>query len=782
MPGEKIGPYRVERQLGSGGMGEVYLAYDDRLRRHVAIKQLRADKSAPDSRDRFRREAQAVAMLSHSSIVQVYDIVVEDDLDNLVMEFVEGHPLSVLIGSGPLSAPKVIRLAKEVAAGLAEAHSKGIVHRDLKSENIIITRSGQAKILDFGLAKQLFEPDPGLSMIGTVVGTYRSMSPEQAQGHKVDHRTDLFSLGVLLYEAATGKSPFQGPSAIATLAKLVTQKQIPALSLQPEIGPDLSDLIDALLEKSPDQRPQSAAEVGGALERFSDHYPQASTSNFRIYSSSTGIPLPPTHSDDATQVFNPFVSSSTHVSTAEEHRSIAVLPFVNMSTDEENEYFSDGLTEDLTLVLGQLPGLKVASRTSAFTFKGKNLNVQEIGRTLKVESVLAGSVRKAGQRLRISAELTSVADGQQTWAERYDRDMGDVFALQDEIAKTIADALKIQLGRLQSVPLKKTPTPNVEAYNLYLKGRYHWNRRYAGGLQKGMQYFTQAIAADPNFALPHSGLADSFAILAFYNYMPPHEGFSKALNSARQALALDKDLSEAHACVAWVTSFFVWDWKTAENEFQRSLALNPNWATAYSWYSSHLQALGHQEAAKRAIEKAHQIEPLAVSICGAVAFSHYLSGEYRQGEQMAREALEIDPNFAAGYSFLGFNLLGQESWSEAIETFEKALTLMGGLSLIKGLLGYCYARGGQETKALVLLEEMLEQGRAGYVSTFFVAWLYLGLRDVDSCFEWLEKSFEERNNWLVFLEVLPPFAEIRLDPRFRSLSARVGLDAYHAPH
>ena len=783
MPVEKIGPYRVERQLGSGGMGEVFLAYDDRLRRHVAIKQLRPDKTSPDLRERFRREAQAVAILCHSSIVQVFDLVEQDGIDHLVMEFVEGKPLSALIAGGPLPAPKVVRLAKDVCSGLAEAHSKGIVHRDLKSENIMVTRAGQAKILDFGLAKQLAEPDAGLSVVGAVVGTYRSMSPEQAQGHQVDHRTDLFSFGVLLYEAATGKSPFQGPSALATLAKLVTQRQIPARSLEPEIGEELSGLIDWLLEKTPERRPQDAAAIGAVLERFGEVYPQTSTSTstsfFRGFSSSAALPLPLTHSDDATKVFNPFVSSSTHTTVSYTLRSIAVLPFVNRSADEENEYFSDGLTEDLTQVLSQIPGLKVASRTSAFSFKGKNLTVQEIGRALGVESVLEGSVRKAGQRLRISAQVTSAGDGHQLWSERYDRDLTDVFALQDEIARTIAEALKIKLGRLEHLPIAKRATPDVEAYNLYLKGRYHWNRRFAGGLQKGMEHFRQAIAADPKFALPHSGLADSFAILAFYNYIPPHLGFSQALAAARQALALDPDLSEAHACVAWVTSFFVWDWKAAENEFQRAIGLNPNWGTAYSWYSFHLHALGHSEASWRAIEKAFQIEPLSVSISGALSFNCYLHGEYDRGAQVARDALEIDANFAAGFSFLGFNLMGQKAWPEAIEAFETAIRMMGGLSLVKGLLGYCYAKSGQEEKARQVLDELLETGKTAYVSTFFVAWLQFGLGEIDACFEWLDKSFEERNNWLAFLEVLPTLEPLRSDPRFASLSARIGLDQYH---
>lgn len=780
MPPEKIGPYRVERQLGSGGMGEVFLAYDERLHRHVAIKLLRSAKGAPpDLRERFRREAQAVAKLNHSTIVQIYDIVVEDDADHIVMEYVEGKALSTLLAANPLPLPKLIRIAREVCAGLVEAHSKGIAHRDLKAENIVITPTGQAKILDFGLAKKLWEPElnTALSVPGAVLGTFRSMSPEQAQGREVDHRTDLFSFGVLLYEAATGKSPFHGGSGLALLAKVITQRQVPAKSLVPELGDELSDLIDRLLEKLPEKRPQTALEVAAALDRLAErhHVTTTSVSTFSSVSGSHGA----VRDDSTAEIrFNPFSSSSGQSLRRDSSRSIAVLPFVNMSADEENEYFSDGLTEDLAVVLAQLPGLRVASHTSSFAFKGKSLNIQEIGATLQVESVLTGSVRKAGKRLRITAQVTNVSDGFQVWSERYDRDLDDVFALQDEIAKTIAETLKLKLGNFDQ-PLKQRFTPDVEAYNLYLKGRYHWNRRYAGGLRKGMELFQQAIAADPGFAQPYAGLADSFAILAFYNYLPPHEGFSKALTAARQALALDEKLAEAHASLAWVTSFFEWDWKNAEREFQRAIGLNPNWGTAYSWYSFHLLALGHFDASRRAIEKAQQVEPLSVSIGGAVSFSMFLHGDYERGLQVAKDAIETDANFAAGYTFMGWNLLGKQAWDEAIEMLEKALELMGGLSLVKGMLGYCYAKKGDEAKARALLAELLTQAETSYVSTFFVGFLYLGLGDRESFFDWLEKAFEERNNWLVFLEVLPTFAEVRSDVRMRALSAKIGLDRYH---
>lgn len=786
MPPEKIGPYRVERQLGSGGMGEVFLAYDERLHRHVAIKQLRAAiGAAPDLLERFRREAQAVAKLNHGSIVQIYDVVVAGDADHIVMEYVEGKSLSTLVAAGPLSVNKVIRLAKEVCAGLVEAHSKGIAHRDLKAENVVITPNGQAKILDFGLAKKLWEPEfnPALSVPGAVLGTFRAMSPEQAQGREVDHRTDLFSFGVLLYEAATGKSPFQGASGLALLAKVITQRQVPAKSLVPEIGDELSDLIDRLLEKLPEKRPQNAVEVAVVLDRLAERYHVSATS-VSTYSSissvSTGQGLVRDDSTAEARLFNPFHSSSAHSLGRDSGRSIAVLPFVNMSADEENEYFSDGLTEDLAVVLAQIPGLRVASHTSSFAFKGKSLTIQEIGATLMVESVLTGSVRKAGQRLRITAQVTNVIDGFQIWSERYDRNLDDVFALQDEIAKTIAETLKLKLVNFDQ-PLTKRLTPDIEAYNLYLKGRYHWNRRFAGGLRKGLEFFQQAIAADPAFALPYSGLADSFAILAFYNYVPPHEGFSKALTAARQALALDDQLAEAHASLAWVTSFFEWDWKTAEREFQRAIALNPGWGTAYSWYSFHLHALGHVEASRRAIEKAFQVEPLSVSISGAVSFSMFLHGDYDRGLQVAKDAIDIDANFAGSYSFMGWNLLGKQAWSEAIEVLEKALQLMGGLSLIKGMLGFCHAKKGDEAKAQQLLAELLEQSQTSYVSTFFVAFLYLGLDDLDAFFDWLEKAFEERNNWLVFLEVLPTFAPVRSDERMRALSAKIGLDRHHHP-
>jgi len=393
MPPEKIGPYRLERQLGSGGMGEVFLAYDERLHRYVAIKLLRAAKgTASDLRERFRREAQAVAKLSHGSIVQIYDIVVDDDADHIVMEYIEGKSLSSLIASGPLPLPNAIRIAREVCAGLVEAHAKGIVHRDLKAENVVVTPTGHAKILDFGLAKELgVELNTPLSTPGTVLGTFRSMSPEQAQGHEVDHRTDLYSFGVLLYEMVTGKSPFMGGTGLALLAKVMTQRQVPAKSLVPEVGDELSDLIDRLLEKLPERRLQTAAEVAVVLDRLAERHHYSTTSGPAFFMiSSSGVA-----SDDPTAEirFNPHSSSSGHSSRRDSSRSIAVLPFINMSADEENEYFSDGLTEDLAVTLAQLPGLRVASHTSAFAFKRKSLSVQEIGAALQVESVLTGSVQ-----------------------------------------------------------------------------------------------------------------------------------------------------------------------------------------------------------------------------------------------------------------------------------------------------------------------------------------------------------------------------------------------------
>lgn len=788
MPRDKVGPYRVERQLGSGGMGEVLLAFDDRLQRHVAIKKLHlAMFSAPDLRERFRREAQAVAKLNHSSIVQIHDIVVEDDTEHIVMEYVEGKTLASLVAAGPLPVGKVIRIAREVCAGLVEAHSKGIAHRDLKAENVVITPTGQAKILDFGLAKRLWDTEfnPSQTAPGAVFGTFRAMSPEQAQGREVDHRSDLFSFGVLLYEALTGKSPFHGSSGLSLLAQVISQRQPPAKSLVPEIPDELSDWIDRLLEKAPERRPQTAIEVAIALERLAERYPASSTAGLAPLSPSLSTSsLSPSPSagragfrgDSSVElVFDPFSSSTAHPTTSGQGRSIAVLPFANLSADAENEYFSDGLTEDLASVLAQIPGLRVASHTSSLAFKGKSPSVQEVGTALNVESVLTGSVRKAGVRLRITARLTHVRDGFEAWSERYDRELNDVFALQDEIARTIAETLRLELagdGRAARV----RSAPDGEAYNAYLKGRYHWSRRFAGGLRKGMEYFQQAIAADPAFAPPYTGLADSFAILAFYNYVAPGDGFPKALAAARQALALDESLAEAHASLALVMSFYEWDWKTAEREFQRAIGLNPGWGTAYAWYSVHLFALGHPEASRRAIEKAMRVEPLSASIGGAASFSMFLQGDHDRGIRLAKEALETDPSFAAGYAFLGWNLLGKEAWGEATSVLETAVERMGDPSLVKAMLGFCHARSGDEAKARAVLAELLGRAETSYVSSFFVALLYLALEERDKVFEWLDKAFDERNNWLAFLESLPTLAPLRSDPRMRVLSTRVGLD------
>ena len=758
-------------------MGDVYLAYDDRLRRRVAIKQLRPGKDADgEQRERLRREAQAVARLSHNAIVQVYDIVTENDLDHVVMEYVEGESLAELLCAGPLPNSRLLRLAREVCAGLVEAHSKGIAHRDLKAENVLVTASGQSKILDFGLAKQLWESerDTRLSVAGTIVGTYRAMSPEQALGKDVDHRSDLFSFGVLLYEASTGKTPFHAESSLAILSKVLTQPHVPALDLAPQIGEGFSALIDDLLRKDPQNRPQTAVEVANRLERVAEQLGVSSGAASPYSLSSTSIGSRSDASTSGVRAFDPYASSSSHSGIIDGLRSIAVLPFVNMSSDEENEYFSDGLTEDLSMVLSQLDGLNVASRTSAFAYKGKDMDVQEIGAALGVQSILEGSVRKAGQRIRITARVVNVADGQQVWSERYDRQLEDVFELQDEIAQTIAEQLEVTiLGTGEFHAAREAP--DVDAYNLYLKGRYHWNRRYGGGLQKGMEFFQQAIQVDPGFALPYSGLADSFAILGFYNYLPPNEAFPKALTAARQALALDETLAEAHASLAWATTFYEWDWKTAERHYQRALKLNPRWATAYSWYSFHLHALGQTEASRRTIEKAHRVEPLAVGISGALSFSMFLHRQYDRGLQVAKDALDIDSEFAAAYPFMAFNHIGQRDWPKAVKVLEKAVVLMGGLSLVKGLLGYSLAKNGEEERARKVLDDLLQTSESAYVSAFFVAAVYMGLGSELDTWEWLEVAYEERNNWLVFIDVLPIFEPLRFQPRYLDLLKKIGL-------
>jgi eukaryotic-like serine/threonine-protein kinase len=716
-PGTRLGPYEIVALLGSGGMGEVHKAIDTRLGRTVAIKILYSAHT-----DRFEREARAIAALNHPNICTLYDV----GPDYLVMEYIEGTPLK-----GPLPAEEAARLALEIAGALQVAHAAGIVHRDLKPGNILIARSG-LKLLDFGLAKVqpagAVETTVTQTQAGQILGTAGYMSPEQVQGQPVDARSDIFSFGAVLYEMLSGRRAFDSETAIATMAAILHIEPGPL-----EAPPELARVITRCLRKSPADRFQNMAEVITALEAGK---------------------LP---------------------TALERTPSIAVLPFANMSGDKDNEYFSDGLAEEILNALTKLPGLKVVARTSAFAFKGRNEDVRGIGETLGATHVLEGSVRKAQNRVRVTAQLIGIADGCHLWSERYDREMIDIFAIQDEISDAIVDVLRLKLASSTNrLAARRSVEP--AAFEAYLRGRYYFNKRTESDLNKSIEYFNQALELDPAYALAYAGLSESFIMLGIFGVRPPSDIYPKANLAAMKALELDETLAEAHDALAHVRGAFDWDLRGAEQHYRRALELNPNYSTAHQRYGHLLALMQRHDEALAQLKRARDLDPLSVPVNGFLGLVYMKARQYGQGIAASRTAVELDPNNAFGHWILARCLDAGSQLVEALAEAEKAASLSLGSQPYAGHLGYAYARIGDRVRAREIIREMLELAKTKYVGTYYLGLIYASLGEPDLAIESLEKAYEERNSRL--LEVFDPaFDCLRSDIRFQDLVRRIGLPA-----
>jgi len=696
-------------------MGEVHKAIDTRLGRTVAIKLLYSAHT-----DRFEREARAIAALNHPHICTLYDV----GPDYLVMEYIEGTPLK-----GPLPPEEARRVALEIARALEAAHAAGIVHRDLKPGNILLAGSG-VKLLDFGLAKIQPATPADITVTqtqaGSILGTAGYMAPEQIHGQPVDARSDIFAFGAVLYEMLSGRRAFTRETAIATMAAILHTEPDPL-----ESPPELARVVARCLLKSPAGRFQSMAEVIAALE------------------------------------------AGNVAAVAERNPSIAVLPFANMSGDKENEYFSDGLAEEILNALTKLPGLKVVARTSAFAFKGKNEDIRGIGETLGATHVLEGSVRKAGNRVRITAQLIGIADGCHLWSERYDREMADIFAIQDEISGAIVDVLRLKLVGAAD-PAAIRPALNPLAFEAYLKGRYFWNRRTESGLIKSVDYFNHALKLEPAYALAYAGLSESLIMLAIFGLRPPGDIYPEANRAALRALELDETLAEAHDVLAHVRSAFDWDLASAEKHYKRALELNPNYSTARRAYG-HLLALMQRHAEAIAeLKRARDLDPLSVPVNSFLALVYMKARQYGQGIAAARVAVELDPNNPQGHWALARCLDADRQFIEALAEAEKAASLSGGSQPYAAHLAYASARTGDRDRALEIVRQMLEAAKTKYVGTYYLGLIYASLGEPDAAMDWLEKAYEERTARL--LEVFDPaFDSLRSDFRFQDLVRRTGL-------
>jgi serine/threonine-protein kinase len=661
----------------------------------------------------------------------------------LVMPCYEGESLQAKIERGPLKLDEAVDIAIQVATGLAKAHEKGIVHRDIKPGNIFVTSDGLAKIVDFGLAK--LSGRTKLTRTGTSPGTVSYMSPELLRGGDVDHRTDIWALGVVLYEMITGDTPFRGDYEQAMSYSIVNEEPKPIRSLRSDVPVEMGRLIEKLLSKDPNERYQKSTELIGALQSLKRR----------------------------------FESSSVDASWSDTKRvpSIAVLPFVNMSADPENEYFSDGLAEDLINALTKVKNLRVAARTSAFSFKGVKTDVREIGRKLGVDTVVEGSVRKVGDRLRITAQLIDVVDGYHLWSEQYDRMMKDIFAIQDEITLAIVQKLKMELLSEERDELITPYTNNLEAYNLYLKGRYFWNKRTVDAIQLSITYFQKAVQEDPDFALAHVGLADAYILLAYSSYgaMNPRHAYPQAKQAAIKALEIDDTLAEAHTSLAMIQCSYDWDWASAEREFKRAIALNPNYAWAHHWYAIYLAQMGRHAEAELEIRTARQLDPFSLiinAVCGLLLF---LKGEYDRAISDLQETLKLEPNFWHAHLYLGYAYFAKGSYEKAIESEDRATALSGHAAYPTSILGSLYGLTGDVVRAREMLHRLEERAKEVYVPPFYFSNIYYGLGDMDAVFACFERALEDHDPALLFFKFWPLFdGRTRSDPRFVEMLKRIG--------
>jgi serine/threonine-protein kinase len=733
--GRRLGAYQVTELLGVGGMGEVYCAQDSRLGREVVLKLLPAQFTTDaDRMSRFEQEARAASALNHPNIVTVYELGEAEAVRYIAMERVRGKTLRALAGQSQ-GGDYLAALGRQTAEALAVAHAEGITHRDIKPENIMVRDDGYVKVLDFGLARLTFaqEKSPAVAAAhrtnpGMMLGTVAYMSPEQAQGEPVTTASDVFSLGVVLYELAMGLHPFEAPTILATLQAIVSLPPRAPAQANPLIPAALEELIMQMLAKEAAARP-TAQMVASALAEM------------REQEGAEGAP---------SESLPRGAGGRFATAALAKLPSIAVLPFINLSGDAENDYFCDGLSEELLNGMAKIEGLKVAARTSAFAFKGKYVQISEIGRALKVGAVLEGSVRKAGQRLRIMVQLINAADGYQIWSERYDRQLADIFDIQDEISLSVIEALKVRLFGGEKALLLKRYTDNTEAYELYLKGRYHFNKFTATGWLTAIEYFKKALEQEPNYAPAHASLALSLTFCWFYDILPPSEAVPAWRDAIRRALELDDQLADAHSALAQFYFYHEWLWEEAEREFKRAIELSPNSADAHYYYGLFLGARERFDAGIRMGRRALDLDPLALFTSMQVGWINCMADKLEDALKQTQRMIEIEPDFVGAYWQRGMIYLAKGMLPEAVEALQKSLAL-GFNPLALSTLGTAYGVMGARTEAEAILRQLLEMRQTHFIAAYNLARVYSGLGQEDLAYEWLERACEERNGEMVFL-------------------------------
>lgn len=801
-------------------MGEVFLAQDASLGRKVALKLLRRDFTRNEERlRRFRQEARAASALNHPNILTIYEIGSEDSTHFMATEYVEGETLRQRMASERMKLTDALDVAIQVVSALAAAHEAGIVHRDIKPENIMVRRDGYAKVLDFGLAK-LTERAPAsrdngwptLGKVetnpGVVMGTVQYMSPEQARGLEVDARTDIFSLGVVLYEMVGGRAPFEGETPSDVLVSLLDKEPVPLLSYSPGVPTELQRIVGKSLHKEREERYQVIKDLLIDLKSLRDELAFAAklersvppdVSSGAVASGTGGQ----TVRTDRVGAAHPTSSAEYLISGIKQHKrsaalvlaalavavaaatyfyslrgggatinSMAVLPFVNAGADPDTEYLSDGITESLINSLSQLPNLRMIARTSAQRYKGRETDPQTVARELGVEAVLTGRVVRHGDSLSISAELVDARDNRHIWGEQYNRRISDVLVVQQEIVREIAEKLRGPLTGEERRRVTRNYTENVEAYRLYSLGRYYWNKRTSDGFKKAIQNFEQAIAIDPEYALAYAGLGDSYILMGYFGALPMKEAMPKAKQAATRALEIDASIADAHASLANIAAWYEWDTAASEREFRKAIEINPNYPTGHHWYGLFLAATRRFDEAVQELKTAQSLDPTSLIINSDLGYTYYLARRYDDAIEQCSRTLEMDGNFELAHYEAGLAYVEKGNYDQALAEFGNATSLDNKPQAL-AMIGYTYARAGKRHEAERTLAELETLARQRFIPPYEMAIINAALGDNDKALSFLEKDYELRSSNVFEIGVDPRMDSLRSDPRFRALLLRI---------